>query len=571
VSSRGQLREDLLGWRRQLLDRLTTALVTSAAAGVLLTVVLMLAFLVWSVLPLAAPATLSYLGSLDEPADADWGEAAISTVLAPSPDTRPDLEPAGVIAAGLLPAGSLRMGVHLPGGRALLLATDDGGLHLFARRSGAAAEVIELRRFATGSARPTALLLDRQQRLILALEPGGRLQVFHATRSEALMDIQLPEGEHWDAARLSADERELRLRLGQRWHRWRLHSPHPDVSWSSLWRPVHYEGYPEPRLIWQSTPPYEGGESKFSLSPLVFGTFKAAFFCMLFAAPIGVAAAIYTAYFMSRPLRRVVKPGIELMEAFPTVVLGFLAGLWLAPLVERALPAVLLLPLMLPVGVLLFALLFRRLPATLRARLPAGSHPLLLLPCLALLVYGGLQASPMLEQALFHGDVRGWLGAELGLDYAQRNTLVVGMAMGFAVIPTVFSIAEDAVFSVPRALSDGSLALGATAWQTLLGVVLPMASPGIFSALMIGLGRALGETMIVLMATGNTALLQADPFSGLRSLAANIAMEAPEAIVGSTHFRVLFLSALVLFALTFAVNTVAEWVRLRLRARYAAF
>ena len=170
----------------------------------------------------------------------------------------------------------------------------------------------------------------------------------------------------------------------------------------------------------------------------------------------------------------------------------------------------------------------------------------------------------------FGGDVSGWLEREFGIAYQQRNALVVGMAMGFAVLPTVFSITEDAIFSVPRSLSDGSLALGATRWQTLTGVVLSTASPGIFSALMIGLGRAIGETMIVLMATGNTPILDLDPFTGLRSLSANIAMEAPESIVGSTHFRVLFLAALLLFAFTFVINTLAELVRQRLRYRYAA-
>ena len=128
----------------------------------------------------------------------------------------------------------------------------------------------------------------------------------------------------------------------------------------------------------------------------------------------------------------------------------------------------------------------------------------------------------------------------------------------------------DAVYGVPRSLSYGSLALGATPWQTLVYVVLPTASPGIFSALMIGLGRAVGETMIVLMATGNTPLMDWNLFEGMRTLAANIAVEMPESEVHSSHYRILFLAALVLFLFTFVVNTGAELIRQRLRVKYSA-
>ncbi|MGE3773877.1 MAG: ABC transporter permease subunit, partial [Gammaproteobacteria bacterium] len=140
--------------------------------------------------------------------------------------------------------------------------------------------------------------------------------------------------------------------------------------------------------------------------------------------------------------------------------------------------------------------------------------------------------------------------------------------MGFAVIPNIFSISEDAIFAVPRQLTTGSLALGATPWQTMARVVLLTASPGIFSAVMIGLGRAVGETMIVLMSTGNTPVMDPSIFQGFRALSANIAVEMPESEVDSTHYRVLFLAALVLFLVTFLFNTVAEIVRQRLRRRY---
>jgi phosphate transport system permease protein len=192
---------------------------------------------------------------------------------------------------------------------------------------------------------------------------------------------------------------------------------------------------------------------------------------------------------------------------------------------------------------------------------------MILIPVVILLGYLSMQMSSDLERWLFAGDIRLFL-AEHGVHFDQRNALVVGLAMGFAVIPTIFTIAEDAVFSVPKHLTDGSLALGATQWQTLTHVVLLTASPGIFSAIMIGLGRAVGETMIVLMATGNTPILDWNMFEGMRSLAATIAVELPESEVGNSHYRLLFLAALLLFIFTFAVNSLAELVRQRLRDKY---
>ena len=192
----------------------------------------------------------------------------------------------------------------------------------------------------------------------------------------------------------------------------------------------------------------------------------------------------------------------------------------------------------------------------------------MLMPVIALSIMLSMALSAPLEAFLFDGNMRAWLSRELGLAFDQRNSLVVGIAMGVAVIPPIFSISEDAIFSVPRHLTLGSLALGATPWQTLARVVLLMASPGIFSALMIGMGRVVGETMIVLMATGNTPIMDFNLFTGFRAMSANIAVEMPESEVNSTHYRVLFLAALVLFAVTFVCNTIAELVRQRLRSKY---
>ena len=154
------------------------------------------------------------------------------------------------------------------------------------------------------------------------------------------------------------------------------------------------------------------------------------------------------------------------------------------------------------------------------------------------------------------------------MPYEQRNSLVVGFIMGFAVIPVIFTISEDALSNVPPALIAASEALGASRWQMVRTVVLPVASAGIFSALMIGLGRAVGETMIVLMATGNTPIMDWNIFNGMRTLSANIATELPEAGPDSTPYRVLFLGGLILFSMTFILNTLAEIVRQRLRKRF---
>lgn len=301
---------------------------------------------------------------------------------------------------------------------------------------------------------------------------------------------------------------------------------------------------------------------------MTLGTLKAAFYAMLIATPLALLAAIYTAYFMAPRMRRVAKPSIEIMEALPTVILGFLAGLWLAPLVENNLAGTLLSFVFIPATVMLAALLWRYLPENLTSRIRPGWEAALLIPVVMLGIWLAFQAGHPIEAHFFGGDMPHWLSTEMGITYEQRNSLVVGIAMGFAVTPTIFSIAEDAIFSVPRHLTTGSLALGATPWQTLKNVVLLTASPGIFSAVMIGMGRAVGETMIVLMATGNTAVMDLSIFTGFRTLAANVGVEMPEAAVGTTHFRLLFVSALVLFVFTFVVNTVAELVRQRLREKY---
>jgi phosphate transport system permease protein len=346
-------------------------------------------------------------------------------------------------------------------------------------------------------------------------------------------------------------------------------APHPELSLRALFGKVWYEGSPGPAHVWQSTGGTEDFEPKLSLTPLLFGTLKGTIYSLILAIPLGVLSAMYASQFMHASLRRFVKPAVEIMAALPSVVLGFLAGLWLAPRIERLVPALVLAVVVLPAVALVTGLLWRRLPRALRGRFPTGTDALLSVFSLAAGTWLCVAANRWFEGVLFGGDFPAWLLAATGLRYDQRNAVVVGLAMGFAVIPIIFAIAEDAFTNVPRNLVSGSLALGATRWQTVTRVVLPSASPGIFAAVMVGFGRAVGETMIVLMATGNTPIMNWSPFDGFRTLSANIAVEIPEAPVGGTLYRTLFLAALLLFLVTFVVNTASEIVRQRLRKRYS--
>ena len=349
---------------------------------------------------------------------------------------------------------------------------------------------------------------------------------------------------------------------------WSLDAPHPEVSFGLLWGKTHYEGYEKPEYVWQSSGATDDSEPKFSLVPLVFGTLKGTLYAMLFAFPMAVLGALYTSQFATPRLRNAIKPTIEIMAALPSVVLGFLGGLVLAPLLERMAVEVLIYPVVVLVLALAIAPFWGRLPLPFRNAFGSGREVLWMVPVLLLSLGLAALAGPWFERVALGGSYRTWLQTALGVTYDQRNCLVVGFAMGFAVIPIIFTISEDALSSVPKSLTSASLACGASPWQTAWRVVLPTASPGIFSATMVGLGRAIGETMIVLMATGNTPILDWSIFNGMRTLSANIAVEIPEAPLHGTLYRVLFLAAFLLFILTFILNPVAELVRQRLRRRY---
>lgn len=483
--------------------------------------------------------------------------------------TLPALEARDVVQASDSAITAMTM---LLGGISVLAGDADGVVsQLFPVRGEDNRFHLRLIRQFEGSGSPVAHILSEQRRKgFVALDTAQHISVYHSTAGQRVLYEDLGGLQPRMIALAPRSNGLLIEGAGGSLQMMELDNEHPEVSFASIWSKVWYENYEEPQYVWQSSASTNEFEPKFSLTPLVFGTIKASVYAMLFAIPLALMGAAYTAYFMSPQLRKWVKPGIEIMAALPTVILGFLAGLWFAPWLEENLASVFMMFLLMPPGLFLFAWGWHKLSLSDRLGIPAGWEPVLLVPALLGLGWlsGGL-ADPV-QGAFFAGDLREWLSNTAGISYDQRNAMVVGAAMGFAVIPTIFSIAEDAVFGVPKALSNGSLALGATPWQTLVFVVLPTASPGIFSALMIGLGRAVGETMIVLMATGNTPVMDWNLFEGMRTLAANIAVEMPESEVNSSHYRILFLAGLVLFLFTFVVNTAAELIRQRLREKYSS-
>lgn len=143
---------------------------------------------------------------------------------------------------------------------------------------------------------------------------------------------------------------------------------------------------------------------------------------------------------------------------------------------------------------------------------------------------------------------------------SRLNAFVAGIALGLAIIPVVFSIAEDALTSVPRSYAQAALALGASKAQAAWQVVLPAALPGVFAAVALGFGRAMGETMIVLMASGNASILSWDPLDSTRTITATIAAELAEAVFGGHHYRILFMLGTILFALTFLTNLAGDLI-----------
>ncbi len=556
----------------------------------------------------------------------------------------------------LLPEGvAVTAMTFLSGEQSLVVGGADGSLSVFFRlqRPGAPTEDgFELVLSRTHTSMPGAVVdLSEAQRdkSFVSTDDKGNAWVTHSTSDQVLFEFKRsddPSSETLGMIFPRSDGVLLVSEAGQV-SGWQYSNAHPEITLKVLFNKIWYEGYTEPGWTWQSTAGVDTAEPKYSLVPLVFGTIKAAFYALLFATPIALMAAIYTSEFVHRSVRATVKPIMETMESLPTVVLGFVAALILAPLVEEWIGAVLLGFIAVPMGLMIGAFVWQMLPPSVVLRFDGMPKFLLMLLSVILSVGIAINLGPTFENALFYGDFKAWTTGRIGtgtpflflillplsyvavswtfnrllghhyrqlvgdrtrsasglLDFArwismliaamalsflvaslftligydprggvidnyqQRNALVVGFVMAFAVIPNIYTLAEDALNAVPGHLRAGSLACGATPWQTAMWVIVPTAASGVFSAVMMGMGRAVGETMIVVMAAGNTPVMEMNIFSGLRTLSANIAIELPEAVKDGTNYRVLFLAALTLFIMTFFINTIAELIRQRFRKR----
>lgn len=595
-----------------------------------------------------SPANLPWRLVLDDAGDLAmlvWDDGA--TIMLQR-DAEGEFSPVGT--TDLVPEEGVRLTAlaFLAGRVSLAVGDDRGGLHVWfpVRETDTSRPVMKLvHSLGQGGGVVTTLASSGRSRLLLAGYRDGAVRLYHVTSQRYLGEARMKQGPIVSAAIAPREDLLLAANVTDNvlWH---LDAPHPDISFHALIRPVWYEGYPGPAYVWQSSAATDTFEPKMSLVPLIYGTLKATFYSMLFGLPLALLAALYTSEFLHRRTRTRIKPVIETMASLPSVVLGFLAALVMAPFVERVLVEVLAVMLCGPFFVLLGAHLWQMLPGELGHRLDPF-RPLAVLACLALGTWTAWNLAPWLEEVAFAGNAKLWLDGQVGsgvtgwfllllapaglltgwaninygeglirgrgprwtrlhlglldllrflagcaltvavalfvgwlldssgwdprgsvLDtYVQRNALVVGFAMGFAVIPIIYSIAEDALSAVPDHLRAASLGSGATLWQTAIKVIVPPAMSGLFSAAMIGLGRAVGETMIVLMAAGNTPIMELNIFNGFRTLSANLAVELPEAVQNSTHYRTLFLAALVLFIMTFILNTVAETVRLHFRRK----
>ena len=481
----------------------------------------------------------------------------------------PDGEPADLLeTVQAVPAGAVTAMTYLLGNRSVVVGGSDGSVATWSlvpvESHADGWRLTRIHPFPGHAAAVTSLAASPRDKGFITISADGMARLHYMTSERTLGAFSIGAA---PAAADFAPKANAALVMDQTGvlHDERISNLHPEISWRTLFGKIWYEGYSRPEYIWQSTGGTDDFESKFSLVPLIFGTLKGTCYALLFAVPLALFGALYCSQFLEKRLRNPIKSTIELMAALPSVVLGFVTGIVLAPFVQGHLVSVLITPVLIPAVSVGGLWLCRLVPSPSVKTCVRRQEFWILTVWAAVGVAASAWMGPWIERAVFGGDLQAWLLQAAGVQYDQRNALVVGWAMGFAVIPIIFTICEDAFSAVPQRLVGASFACGASAWQTAWRIVLPAAGSGVFSAVMVGFGRAVGETMIVLMATGNTPIMDWTIFNGFRALSANIAVEIPEAPYQGTLYRVLFVAALLLFAMTFAVNTAAELVRLRLR------
>jgi phosphate transport system permease protein len=461
----------------------------------------------------------------------------------------------------------------LIGDNALVIGDTDGAVQVWfpVRQEDNKMKFLPIRQFSPHPAPVIQAYASPRNRSFLTIDAGGGIHLNYSTTDKTELEFR---GSPYPVLTASFSPKSNGIILADSQDRlgtYLLSNRYPEITLQTLFGKVWYEGYPKPEFVWQSTGGSDEFEPKLSLIPLIFGTIKGTIYAMFFSIPLAILAAIYVSQFAPKWLARIVKPTVEVMAALPSVVIGFLAGLYFSPIVEKHLMTVFLFLIFLPIIFLVSIAVWRIVPEQKRARVPMGWEIIFIIPVIAATILLIITIAHSVEMILFDGNIKQWLYSVMGMVYDQRNSMVVGFALGFAVIPIIFTISEDALSNVPESLTSASLALGASRWQTVRRVILPAAAGGIFAAVMLGLGRAIGETMIVLMATGNTPIMSISPFNGFRAMSACIAVEIPEAPVGGTLYRVLFLTALLLFIFTFLINSLSALIGDRLRKKYARF
>lgn len=532
--------------------------------------------------------------------------------------------------------------VPILGRNTLLISSEPGELEGVAAFFGSEkSDLVSIHRLSIGSIGIKHMAAATNSRVVSALSDDGNVTFYYVPTNRKLLEWSVEPGSQ---IFFSSGSRYCGVLHADSVTVAKLNLRFPEAGWRSFLSANWFEGYDSPRHLWQSSSGTVQGEIKLSIVPLLFGTMKGTFYTLLIAIPLGLVSAIFSSEYLDPTNRARIKPIMELMASVPSVALGFVGSVAVAPLVRDQLFGVLLVAY-LTLGMLVSIPTFLALlPQPIRLFANRRRGLLLILVLVVSIAISNVMAA-RIEMFLFGGPLTLWLNGEFGhlfpgwlclwlipcgvatfwasnhfhverklteryslfqtgkafgaivmqtgllatcvvsastiamalsllgwdargtmLDsYQERNALLVGIVLGFAIVPLIFTLSEDALQAVPHHLRAASMSCGATVWQTTMRVVIPTALSGLFSAVMLGLGRAIGETMVVLMVSGNSPIMELNPFSGFRTLSATLAMELPEAARGSTHYHSLFFVSLVLFFLTVVVNSIAEFVRLKFK------